>query len=753
MKFSDRILKYSVVFILFIFCGLSIYLTTLSRGTTLEGWMGDVSKYASMFEDQFYDFRMVQSRDTKTMDNEIVLAHIDDRSLAKIGRWPWSRKVWVEVIDKLKHYGAKVIAFDVLLSEPEKICGERSPDEVLGEAIRDFQNIPGNRIVLPYSLASSMDPMMKEIPGDLYNFIIDSEVHAGIGSEDLNTEEEASEDSATMNNIYESKINSSSFPVPQLLPAEPGLGFFNTSTDSDGVFRHFPVIANMETIYFPSLALLVYEAFTGDKSKIIIDQFGQTTFKVKSGEFQLNKSGETKVRFFGDMNQFKEMNILTLLKSKDDDPVAKKIFDNKIVYIASTAMGAQDLRNTPLDSQMPGVYVHMNLTHMLMDGYFYKPFDSSVIYSLIILCIGLFILLVIQSRGNAILDIAGLIFIVTSTYLLDAMKLLPEGYEIRLVFCYLTFIGSYSWITFLNFYKATKEKKQIKGAFSQMIAPAIVNQMLEHPEKLTLGGEKKDITCFFSDVRDFTTISEQLTPTELSYAMNKYMTVMTDILFETKGTLDKYIGDAIVGYWGAPVEDPEHAYNAMIGAITMVEALPAINKQFVSENIPEFRFGIGMNSGVCSVGNMGSDKIFSYTALGDNMNLGARLEGLCKFYGVQLMISEYTLAKLSPEQQKEFTLRKLDMVRVKGKEKAVTIYEVLHSFHMIIDDQPAQDAYRDAFILYTQQKFKEALALLSPYCDKYPEDRSFHRLKGNCDDYIANPPSTDWNGVTTYTTK
>lgn len=744
-KSSNAIIKYFIVISLFIFCSLSIYLTTLSRGTSIGGWMGDMAKYASIFEDQFYDFRMVNSRDTKAQDKDIILVHIDDRSLAEVGRWPWSRKTWVEVVERLKHFGAKVLAFDVLFSEPEKICSEQSPDELLGKAFADFQSIPGNKIILPYSMAAASDPMMKEIPGELYNFIIDSEVHAASGNNQG--------DDVVLRNIYESKINSSSFPVAPLLEVEPGLGFFNTSTDSDGVFRHFPIIANMETIYFPSLALITYEAYTGDKSKVIIDEFGNTTFNVKGGKFYLNRSGETKVRFFGDRHQFGEMSILDLLKKPLDDKDTRELINGKIIYIASTALGAQDLRNTPLDSQMPGVYVHMNLTHMLLKGFFYKNLDDSVLISLGWLIFGLIIIILIQRRGHAILDLIVLLVLLAISYIYDTKKLLPQGYEIRLFFCYFGFIGTYSWITFLNFYKATKEKKQIKGAFSQMIAPAIVNQMLEHPEKLTLGGEKKDITCFFSDVRDFTTISEQLTPSQLSYALNKYMTVMTDILFDSLGTLDKYIGDAIVGYWGAPVEDEQHAYHAMKGALRMVEALPAINEQFVKEGLPEFRFGIGMNSGVCSVGNMGSDKIFSYTALGDHMNLGARLEGLCKFYGVQIMISEFTLAKLSEEQQKEFTLRKLDMVRVKGKEKAVTIYEVLHSFHLLAGDQPAQDSFRDAFTLYTKQKFNEAIDMITPYCQKYPNDKSFQRLLDGCKNYLQNPPPADWDGVTTYTTK
>ncbi len=740
MKLSEKIIKYSVVVFLFLFCVLSIYLTSLARGASLVGFTETISKYASMLEDQFYDFRMKNNRATDQMAKQIALAHIDDNSLAKIGRWPWSRTVWVKVLHKLDKFGAKVITSDIFFSEPEEVCNASSPDLDLAAAINKFkQNGEGREVILPYSLAAMNDPMMEEVPGDLFNWVLDSEVQGSVTGYD--------------NNIYQSKINSTTFPVPTLLETTPGLGFLNTYANLDGVFRHFPVLANVDTLYFPSLALMSYEAFSKDKSKLSIDAYGNVTFNVKSGSFQLNKAGETKIRYFGDASQFPEMSIWNILNASDDDPKAKALFENKVVFLATTAMGAHDLRHTPLDAQMPGVFIHMNLLHMLLEGYFFKNFDDSILFSLALLVLGLTILLLVQARANAILDLVTLLALFVASYYIDVKLFLPDGYEIRLLFCYICFLGTYSWITFYQFYKTSKEKAHIRGAFARYVAPAIVNQMLENPDRLTLGGEKKDITCIFSDVRDFTSISEKLTPTQLSTALNIYMTKMTNILFDNLGTLDKYIGDAIVGYWGAPVDDPNHAYYAIKGAVAMVEALPEVNAELIPMGIPEFKFGIGLNSGECSLGNMGSDRIFSYTALGDNMNLGARLEGLTKFYGVQLMISEFTHAKLSDEQQAEFTFRKLDCVRVKGKEKPVVIYEVLHPKHHLINDPEALDVFHNAFDLYTQQEFNKAIELLNPYKEKYPEDKSFKRLIENCQEYLEVPPPPGWDGVTVYKTK
>jgi len=231
------------------------------------------------------------------------------------------------------------------------------------------------------------------------------------------------------------------------------------------------------------------------------------------------------------------------------------------------------------------------------------------------------------------------------------------------------------------------------------------------------------------------------------------MGVMTDILFNNKGTLDKYIGDAIVGYWGAPLEVENHAYHAVKGSLEMIEVLPSINEKLVSLGFPALKHGIGLNTGDCSVGNMGSDKIFSYTALGDNMNLGARLEGLCKFYGVQLNISEHTYNAIPEDLKKEFTFRILDKVKVKGKETAVTIYEVLHSTHPFRLYSNALEKYNEAFEDYQGMRFARALNILLELVQKYPDDKSSMRLKEACEKYIENPPPSDWDGVTVYTTK
>jgi adenylate cyclase len=395
----------------------------------------------------------------------------------------------------------------------------------------------------------------------------------------------------------------------------------------------------------------------------------------------------------------------------------------------------------------------MNMVHMLLEGKFFVSDNESTKYSWILLAIGSTLIVGIMLLGHAILDFVAVNAIIFGFLYLDTFYFIPRGYNLRLFFCLFSVVFCYSWSTFLHFYQSNKEKKKIKGTFSRYLAPSIVNDLLKNPEKLRLGGEKKNITVFFSDVRDFTSISEKLTPEQLTLCLNKYMTMMTNTLFEHNGTLDKYIGDAMVAYWGAPVELENHSYWALKGAIAMIERLPAINEEFAREGFPTFKHGIGLNTGDCSVGNMGSNQIFSYTALGDNMNLGARLESLCKFYGVQLNVSEYTKNSLPSELAKEFTFRTLDKVKVKGKEKALTIYEVLHPSHHLYNDKETLALYEESFSLYLNMKFTEASVILEKLFNLYPEDKTFSRMRKTCHEFIEVPPPIGWDGTYTHLSK
>ena len=677
-------------------------------------------EYTISFESRFYDYRMRNQLDPNVKSKDVSLVMVDDYSLEKIGMWPIPRGLHADLINKLDGYGAKVIALDVLYPEKSPTCGPSSPDTVLATAFKNFQK-DGKRVFLAYTSGTSNEDSLPEVPVEMLNDTVITQSSSDI-------------------NMHAYRIAKYTFPIQQFVDTEVGLGSISSYEDPDGSFRQYLMVLNIDTIYFGALGYNAWEAYLGKKQPIKIFDDGTGELIVNNKRLEINNRGETKIRFIGGLKNFNTASLYDVLNAKKDDPKMLEKFKDKIVFVGSTALGAHDLRASPIDAKMPGVLAHMNVVNMLLTKYFYQPINDSVQYSIILLCIGMLIFFITQRVGSAFLDFFVIHFIILASYAADYYYFLPKGYELKLFYCFFCFIASYSWNTFLKFSETSKEKKQIKGTFARYVAPTIVDEMLKDPDKLQVGGFKRDITCLFSDVRDFTSISEGLSATELAHSLNFYMGRMTDIVFETKGTLDKYIGDAIVAFWGAPLEIGNHAQFAVEGAIKMIETLPLINEEFRKLGRPEFNVGVGLNSGECNVGNMGSDRIFSYTALGDNMNLGSRLEGLCKYYGTQILISENTLQRID---QEKIRVRPIDKVIVKGRTAPVQIFEVLHGWHFLTKDSEALNHYLSGWALFQRRNFSGANALFEQILVSYPEDKSSKRLHELCQKYINNPNLAD----------
>jgi len=531
MRFLGRFAKALGVVGIVLFCALSIIIGLIARDIN-HYETRELLSYASSLENKFYDFRMkkVLQFDPEKRDQNLVLVKVDDESLQKINSWPIPRENWAKALNNLKSYGAKIVAFDVFFPEKANACVGDDPDDKFASAIESFQDKEGNKVIMAYTTQSNKSTaVFQEVPEDLFNFIMDSQQAGSKGFE-------------------RRYVETGTYPIKALLAPMPEMAYINMLEDSDGVFRHYQVVANVDELYLPSIALKTYETMTGNSPKLEIDQLGTGALKIDDTKIHVNNRGESKVRWFGNEYMFESVSLHEVIFASPDDQKLKKVFKDKVVFIGSTATGAHDFRNSPIDAKMPGVLAHMNFLHMLSHKFFYAPLNESIVISFYMLGFGILALLVVMYFNIAILDIAALVAICASVLYIDYSFYLPDGYELKLFFTLSAFVLTYSWITFLNFSQASAEKKQIKGAFSRYVAPAIVNDMLEHPDKLKVGGEKRDTTCLFSDVRDFTSISEQLSPAELGWALNRYMGKMTDIVFETNGTLDKYIGDAIVAF-------------------------------------------------------------------------------------------------------------------------------------------------------------------------------------------------------------
>lgn len=753
MKLLSRFLHSIGVTVIILISVLSILLGIVVREMSPDHPYKKYLQVFSNLEHKFYDYRSNSHLHKNKKDQTSVLVAIDDESLQKINSWPIPRENYAILINNLKKYGAKVIAFDVMFPEPVKACSDISPDDIFSNSINEFQSEENKRVIMAYTIQKYQKgnpDFFQETPPELYSQMVDNR----LDNENITFTAQA--------------IERHTYPIQKLLDTESDMAYLNMEEDADGVFRHYQLVANVDNLFFPSLGFKAYLNYSETNPQIKVDQFALGTMEINGKTLFINPKGETKVKWLGDADKFDVIPLYRVLEGKDYDVTEtvikgdlvqnvkkrielEKVFKDKIVFIGSTATGAHDLRNTSINSKLPGVFVHMNLVNMLHTQNFFKPLNDSIIHTLYILVAGLIILITTMFFGKAILDLIILISISFLAYYLDYNYYILEGYELRLAAVYFAFISTYSWVTFLNFNQASVEKKQIKGAFSRYVAPAIVNDMLENPDKLKVGGEKRDITCLFSDVRDFTSISEKLTATELALALNRYMGAMTDVVFETNGTLDKYIGDAIVAFWGAPIDIGDHVNQAMEAAVKMLEILPNINHEFEKKGLPEFKIGLGLNSGECSVGNMGSDQIFAYTALGDNMNLGARLESLCKHYGAQILISEFTYDRMD---KNRFQSRLIDKVKVKGKTQPVGVYEVLYSYHPFQVDQDSLNNFKEAYDLYIKGKFEESIKLFTKIKQYHPHDKATNRLLETCQYWLKNPPKDgeDWT-ITTMTTK
>jgi adenylate cyclase len=741
----SKIVKYLGFVFIISFSSLSVFFSLTEREIENPEFKSIIA-YTSFFEDRFFDFRMRQTLDKDNFEKRLVMADIDDYSLKQLGQWPVSRETWAQLITRLKGFGAKVIAFDVFFAEESQSCNEISVDDLMAQSIADFQSIPGNKVIIPYSLDTHGADAFEELPDELYNFILESKTVEGV-------------------ELRESSVSKAVWPIPKLLQVEPSLGHIQVEADLDGIMRHYRIVGNIETLYMPSYALEAYTHYTGDKPILELLSFGDYKFKIQTGNFELNYKGETKVRWFGNESSFPRVSIADIVKSSETDEKMKEIFNNTIVFVGASAYGAYDLRHTPVNPMLPGVYFHMNLTQMLLDGRFHKAQDESTFISWAILLGGSLIILLIQFFGNPILDIASTILIIAGIYYYDTYYLIPEGYETKLFFCFFSIVASYSWNTFLHFYLANKDKAFLKSAFGSYISPELIDEMYSNGQAPSLGGECGIRTAFFTDIQSFSTFSEKLSATQLVELLNEYLTAMTDILLEEKGTLDKYEGDAIIAFFGAPMPLEDHATRALRVSAKMQNALLVLREKWISEGdkwpkiVHEMRMRIGINTGEIVTGNMGSASRMNYTMMGDSVNLAARLEEAAKQYGIFTQLSEYTLKECN---ESEFLLRELDTVKVVGKSEPVTTYELLD---MKSDASETlvnlQENFQKGLIHYKNQQWDMAIECFEKSLEREFERFPLLKEKKNpssiyierCNQFKEVPPPPNWDGVFTLTEK
>jgi adenylate cyclase len=707
-------------------------------------------------ENWSYDKRLLLTMPNKR-DDRIVIVDIDEKSLTAEGRWPWGRDKLANLVEQLfAKYHAGLVGFDVVFAEPDTSSGLKVLEN-LSET--DFKEDPGFKSHLQtvrpkldfdglFGAAIQKYPV---ILGYYFNFGGGEEQTAKIGTLPKPTFVKGT---FTGKNVEFRRADGFGANLAQLQGNALSAGHFNPLPDPDGVVRRVPMLIEYDGAYYASLSLEIVRQALGISE--IVPKFEEPLFGGKGypglewlqiGKYELpvDKHVQSLVPYRGRKGSFPYVSATDILRGAADS----KILEHAIVLVGTTAPGLLDLRATPVDEAYPGVEIHANLIAGIID-HAVKQLPEYTLGAevLLLLLFGLVMLLVTPALspllGTALT--AGLLVVMVGFNLVVwsfGNFVLPIASGVLMLLTMFLLNMSY------GYFVETRGKRQLTGLFGHYVPPELVDEMAKRPDAYSLEAESREMTVLFSDVRGFTTISEGLTPKDLADLMNEFLTPMTRVIHERRGTIDKYMGDAIMAFWGAPLEDGEHARHALQAGLEMLSKVAEINKAFVAKGWPEIRIGVGINSGVMSVGNMGSEFRMAYTVLGDAVNLGSRLEGLTKGYSVSLIVSETT-----KEAVPEYAYREIDRVRVKGKDKPITIFEPLCAR----DDLDARwkdelKLYREALRMYRAQEWDMAemnflnlaRSSRSPGLYKVYVERVAH--------FRHQPPNKDWDGVFTHTSK
>ena len=497
---------------------------------------------------------------------------------------------------------------------------------------------------------------------------------------------------------------------------------------------------------YPSLALatlVVY--YDWPLLATTISELGVEGVMLDETLIPTDEGGRMLVNYRGPVGTFPYYSITDIIHGRLDPAV----FRDKIVLVGATATGIYDLRVTPFSTVYPGVEIHATvIDNILHEDFIKRPGWAVIIDIMAVLLLGL-LMVPVLARLRAFW---GLVFAIALAFLYVLFnRFVFTGWNLwlNMVYPVLTVLFVYVGITLYRYITEEREKKKIKGAFQYYLTASVINEMLKDPTKLKLGGDKKDLTVLFSDIRGFTSVSEKLSPEELVKLLNEYLTAMTDKVFQYDGLLDKYMGDAIMAVYGAPLDQPDHPLRACRTALDMMQELKKLQAKWTAEGRPVLDIGIGVNTGDMVVGNMGSEMRFDYTVMGDSVNLGSRLEGINKEYGTNIVISEFTYEAVKHVLQ----CRELDSVRVKGKARPVKIYELVG----VIDGAAADFSYITVFeeglAHYRQCRWDEAVSCFRRVLDLKPGDNAAEMYLVRCDDLKRTPPAPGWDGVYVMTKK
>jgi len=516
--------------------------------------------------------------------------------------------------------------------------------------------------------------------------------------------------------------------------------------DPDGVVRWMPAVLEFNEILYAPLSLLAVSAYLDEPVELEVADLGVSSIRVGALQIPTDEYGRILINYRGQMESFPHLSITDILNQN----IPEEAIRDKIVIVGATAVGIYDLRVTPFGSVFPGMEIHANIIDSLLRGdYLYQPAWAAIFDVMAILLLGSCLGFVLARVGVISGAIAGAAMFV-SYIVLCQMLFSFNGWVLNLAYPLSVILAVYIAITGYRYLVETRQKKFVKDAFSTYLAPSVVKDLLESPERLMLGGEERVITAFFSDVEGFTSISERLTARELVELLNEFLTEMTDIILNHEGTVDKFEGDAIIAFFGAPNDLENQEEVACMACIDMQKRLVELRDKWRKAGIPELNMRIGLCTGPAVVGNMGSKNRMDYTMMGDTVNTAARLEGVNKVYGTYTMISDSTFQAAG----EWIRARELDAIKVVGKAEPVKIYELL-GYPADLDDPMIQAAetYRRGLQAYRARQWESARQFFEAALSVRPEDTPSRTMLDRCHVYQTDPPPSDWDGSFSMTTK
>jgi adenylate cyclase len=721
-----------------------------------------------------------------TLDPRIVVVDIDEKSLAEVGRWPWGRDRLAALTDELfARQHAAVVGFDMVFAEPDASSGLPALERLAAHDPAIAARLPALRPSLDNDalFAAALNGRAAVLS---YYFTSDREGHRS-GELPAPVFDAAALQGRRISFMTWDGYGAS---LPQLVRAAPSAGYFNTLPDSDGVVRTVPLIAEHEGRYYEALSLAMLRRFTGAptvrpglpaRPGLGPDYNGLDSIQLEQGGQRLALPVDARVGarvpYRGDGGprggSFGYVSASDVLQGRLPADQLK----GKLVLVGSTAPGAYDLRATPVAAVFPGVEVHANLLSGLLDGRLPVAPDwarGAEVLQLLLSFVVLALLLTRVRASRAVLItlalVAGLVGFNLWAYQARGL-VLPLASALLLTA--LIFVGSMSW----GYIVVGRARRSLKRLFGAYVPPELVAEMARDPQRYDMRAENRVLTVMFCDMRNFTRVSEALSPEDLRALINRFFSSMTAVIGAHRGTLDKYIGDALMAFWGAPLHDAAHAENAVRAALAMARALDALNAELRQRKLPEIGVGIGINTGLVCVGDMGSNIRRSYTVMGDAVNLASRIEALTRHYGVQLLVGQSTrdatleaMPAATPGAAQEATpaatpetarerLRwvEVDRVRVKGKQQSVTLFTPAPE---AAPGAPSFDEEMRLWVLalgaYRLQHWDEAQAGLDRLHDRFPASPLtilYRQLAERLAQHRRTPPPPDWDGVHSFESK